>query len=82
MPKGMRAGVCVSAAEGAYVALACIHDGRHSLSAYGIFVCIQSVYGVFIGLCEKRAGWGRAPHPSLDGATQQDHGSLPNPNLC
>ena len=104
MPKGMRAGVCVCTADGAYIhdvfmysprSPHCrqtlyhlshqgspIHDGRHSVSAYGIFVRIQSVYGVLIGLCEKRAGSGRAAQPSLDGASQHDHGNHLNPNLC
>ena len=59
-----------------------IHDGRHSVSAYGIFVRIQSVYGVLTGLCEKRSGSGRAAQPSLDGASQHDHGNHLNPNLC
>ena len=58
-----------------------IHDGRHSISAYSIFVRIQSVYGVLVGLCEKGARWGRAPQP-LEGAIQHDHGRHPNPNLC
>lgn len=44
---------------------ACLHDYMHAISGCGIFLSVYMCMGVLIGMYEKRAGWGRASHPSL-----------------